>query len=143
MTDTTTAARANRHGEPCPPWCVTDHHTPLWKEGFEDEYLDGHHSTGTEVGGRLHPDKLFPDAAARTKVMLLEGDGRTPEVLLSAHRFDRNGKDTYGDLFLNPNEALEAARIIEALAGIRPAQLRQLAVGLRAAAAAITGKEGK
>lgn len=62
-TDTTEAARANRNGDPCPPWCTTEHDKPVVKGRPSLGYRD-HHSNHKTASSRYDQPEacLFKDS---------------------------------------------------------------------------------
>jgi hypothetical protein len=107
--DTATPARTNGQGDPCPPWCVTDHA----KYSF--------HGAENAVG--YAPE--FHRWSIRAVRFPVERD---PHIQVAAA----------GVVSVPLHDAGGLAAIIEDLAGATPGQLRQLAAAIRQAAAQIT-----
>ena len=125
MTEST-VARANRAGQPCPPWCATDHH----REITPGTYLSSHAGPSTDIGGfRGHPHDMISAVAVQ-----FPSSGRQ-EVLIRGYRSGREDPDP--STYIRPDEAEGLAGLVEQLAGATPAQHRALAAAIRAAAAMI------
>lgn len=108
---------------PCPEWCVTDH-----------ARFEAHWAQKTAIGpfrGRPHDEVSARLADAGT------ADG--PAVLVDGVREGQPGEAPYE--WLGSGMALFTARLIEMLATASPAQHRELAKGLREAAAVIAAMD--
>lgn len=108
--------RVNREGDPCPPWCRTDHAEMLIPGKPRFGYMSGHYSDpihqapGAPGAVML---ALEPSAGAETAVSLALAPGGVVRLMLS------------------PEQARELARVIEHDSGDRRGML---AAELRAAA---------
>lgn len=106
-------ARANRDGDPCPSWCITDHA----KYSF--------HGAGKAVG--YAPEfRRWSIRAVRFPVE------RDPHIQVAAG----------GVVSVPLRDAGELAAIIEQLATATPEQHRELSAAIRQAAAVITEADG-
>jgi hypothetical protein len=117
-TDTTAAPRANRQGDPCPPWCTSDHSKLVIEDKPQFGYMDHHFSD-------------YMTARSETAVKLHRVPGSPTFV-----RIDR----------LSPEEGVLTARQAEDLAAFlegAPVSMTELISQLRAAAAAADAGEGK
>jgi hypothetical protein len=104
------AAPANRLGDPCPKWCITDHGATFDGAASGITYhMDVHLEAPRRVGGHF--------------VRLVQGPARGPGLSLDV-------------LPVPLREAECLAGLLEGLAGAGPAVLRQLAAAVRDAAAA-------
>jgi hypothetical protein len=113
MTETTRPARANGHGEPCPPWCATDH-----SREFREACIGG----GGGIGQVWTRAVRAPLTDAKVSL-----SGSLPDV-----------DADWPHLYLNLRDAEYLAVIIELLAGASPDQHRELAAAIRQNAAQIT-----
>jgi hypothetical protein len=111
----------------CPPWCVTDH------------------GRGTVTHAGRRADIQFPgrgdalDFIDACPVWFRGLPG--PQVLVSSLRCGHDTPSPY--LAVAPDDAAALAAIIDMLAAAKPAQHRELAGAIRAAAARITeGNDG-
>lgn len=106
------AARANRLGDPCPPWCVTDHAATFDGEAGTVYHMDAHQAQRRRAEGTFSVGLCLPGF----------GGGGAASVSLDS-------------LMVPVREAGSLADVLEALAGASPAQMRQLAALVRDAAA--------
>jgi hypothetical protein len=107
-------ARASSEGDPCPPWCVTDH----GKYSF--------HGAERAVG--------YAPEFHRWSIRALQAPAELdPHIQVAAG----------GVVSVPLRDAGELAAIIEDLAGATPGQLRELAAAIRQAAAATTEADGR
>lgn len=113
-TDTTPAGRANRNGDPCPPWCTTDH----GREIFPGFHNDIHASTSAPARGSL------------TFAIATQVPGRTwgegPRVLAAV---------LGAAIALEQDDALSLAEMVDKLSLVSSGDLPLLAADIRAAAA--------
>jgi hypothetical protein len=118
------AARQNRNGHPCPPWCAADH---------DDGSLaaDAHvsHTGGIDFGDS-GLDSIWVGA-----ILDEYHDGR-PAVAVTGHRYRQPGSPQVQVPGIHA-EALAA--IVAMLAASTPEQHRELAAAIRQAAAEIEG----
>jgi hypothetical protein len=115
-------SRRNPHtGLDCPPWCVTDH-----------DQVSACIGSGT-IGSRF-----LADVWARAILAPRHADDGAM-VAVTGHAV---GQDGTHQVELPPHVALSLAGIVELLAGATPDQHRELAAGIRKAAADITSTDG-
>ena len=113
-TQTQNPARANRHGDPCPPWCTIDHAKTFTVPGFEEvHHLDAHQGDPRRADGTYSMVRPFKRTSDRETAVVVDG------------------------LQVYPENVENLARLIESLAGATPEQLRQLAELIRATAAEV------
>jgi hypothetical protein len=115
--------RANRSGDPCPEWCVTDHDAVLLEaaDGRPALYAHGHHSDPVTDNGPFAPRVYVGEYGTEVRVF-----ASTLSKTLHA---------------LPGRQAEELAGFIEQLAECPPDQLRQMAADVRAAAATARAAE--
>lgn len=99
--------RVNGHGRPCPPWCISDH------------------GQNAACMGQVEDPGIFRALYARP--ILGTADER-PEVYATT---------AAGYVFVKIHSAEFFALFLEDLAGSSPEDLRELAAGVRAVAAAV------
>lgn len=124
--------RANRHGDPCPPWCDVDHQRPIPGTGGHN---DSHQGARAEV--EASGDAITLYTRGSVTAYLGEGD-RAPIAIVTGSYYTPDQATVRGALVLSARDAHEMAAIVEALADMQPAQLRQLAAGIRGTAEVIT-----
>jgi len=107
-TETTGTLRTNRDGNPCPPWCTTDHDRLVISDKPQFGYMDGHFSDYVAANG---------EAAVKLS--------RDPheEILVRIDRLGQSGL------------TVEKAEELAAFLASAPVGLAELAGQLRAAAA--------
>lgn len=116
------AARANRLGEPCPPWCAADHDAVvLERDGADTVYAHAHASRPITDDGPFAPRVYVGEFGADARVCA-SSLSRTLHVLPGY-------------------QAEELAGFLEQLASYTPDQLRRMAADVRAAAAIARGSE--
>ena len=126
MNDTARPARANRRGDPCPPWCTTDHDTPSAGGHFYD--FHGGPAVRTEIPGAI---VSIPDwIAVRPVSTGHPGDGE-PNVSVTGTVCT----------WIRPGDAEDIAALIEMLGRATPDQHAEVAAAIRQAAAQITEGE--
>jgi hypothetical protein len=113
MTSDTTAPRANKHGDPCPEWCDTDHDRP---------FADGHTGAVTRsVFKTVDPaTSLYPEERRITVFGL-----RSPACLA----------------VWDAEQADQLAAFLDGIAGMSAEEIREMAAGVRAAAAVFGGAQ--
>ena len=107
--------RANRDGDPCPPWCTAGHGR-LIAGGIT---VSAHRGDTAAV-------TLGEDGCVLTSPVWLPGEGRAGVLVITP---------AGGSLFLAPGTARDLASLVEQLAGATPDQHREAAAAIRAAAA--------
>jgi hypothetical protein len=119
----------NRAGQPCPPWCVTNHDEELIPGKPEHGYMDGHASEKRGHRARLGDYGALARAYAWP-------DGEQRFVMLT---------NEYGlhNINLGAEEARRLARLLNDLAEgkVTPAQLRKVAAALTATADLISPQD--
>jgi hypothetical protein len=114
--------RRNPHtGLDCPPWCVTDHA-----------------QVSACIGSGTIGSRELSDVWARA-ILAPRHDG-SPAVAVTGSAV---GGDGTHHVELPPRDALQLAGLVELLAGATPDQHRELAAGIRKAAADITSPTGE
>jgi hypothetical protein len=113
-TETTEAPRANRRGEPCPPWCITDHVNLIVADDPDCGFRDWHGS-----------DAVVDHGFGRLQVSLYQSPAGPPKVRLWAVGTNIRG------LYLAAEDADRLAGVLGLVGGAGPA----LADEVRAAAA--------
>ncbi len=127
--------RQNSEGDPCPPWCVTDHVTPWGDEGYTFTF-HGSDWASVEVAGR---DRSKPPAEVTVQAVRYAATSvMAPAVLIVND--DRIAGDGRVRLDLSGADAGHLAALVETLAKATSAEHRELAAAIRAAAALITGE---
>jgi hypothetical protein len=118
------APRANREGHPCPPWCATDHGTPI--------------SSLSHWGTAVTID-LPGTGRIRARAAHLGSAADRAEVSVTAFR--HGGKGEAPDLRLSVSDAKHLAVIIDMLDDWD--EVRALTAAIRKAATDITGETGE
>jgi hypothetical protein len=117
------APRQNRDGRPCPPWCTTDHGTPVSSLSH----------WGTAVTIELPGTGRISVRAAH-----LGSASDRPEVSVTAFR--HGGKGEASALRLGARDAMHLAAIVDMLDDWD--EVRGLVAAIRQAAADITSTDG-
>lgn len=97
-TETTEGLRVNKHGHPCPAWCVQDHDELLIPGKPEHGYVDGHYSDPLTGDARI-PVKVtqspFADAKARVIAQSAYAGACLNLTALQAEQLAKLLNDTY------------------------------------------------
>jgi hypothetical protein len=113
------ATRQNAKGDPCPPWCVTDHSLVRYGQTW------GYHSSEDRI---IHTPSGYANATAYQNG---SGDDEPRVCLTCLH-------GPVGVVLVDVADAGKLAALVEDLADATPEQHRELADAIRQAAAVIT-----
>lgn len=100
--------RASRDGDPCPAWCDVDHHTRSSAVPIHIGHVSAPAAWNAYVQLVAHPWAARPEVWATT---------------------------VHGYAAVSLHQAGDLARLLEELADVEPARLREMAAEVRAAAA--------
>lgn len=128
------APRQNSQGDPCPPWCVTDHDEVHGDAGR----FTAHQGSGgrIEVPGAL---TFTPDLIAVCANRDGEPGGGRARILLNCIRYGPGRGNAH--LFIEPGDAEVLAAVLDMLDDW--SQVRELVAAIRKAAASITSETGE